>query len=238
MWPSIIAGGASLLGSIFSSDTSAKNTQAQIQASQQQQATQNEFSERMSNTAYQRASSDMQKAGLNPMMMFGSGSAASSPSGSSIQAPMPQNTSPMAGLGPAVTKAMDAAVTAKTLDKTSEEIANLKVENAKLMADVDLSRVHGSLGTQQIKNLEIERQTKELGLPAAQVGEKSAKDVLSMPDDIRKGINQGKYQDSHVGGAVGGFVGAIRHSAKKAGEYFSGGSSFSDRFDAAYGNSK
>jgi hypothetical protein len=37
------------------------------------------FSERMSSTAYQRATKDMLEAGLNPVLMYGSGSASSTP---------------------------------------------------------------------------------------------------------------------------------------------------------------
>lgn len=48
---------------------------------------QNSFVERMSNTAYSRATADMRNAGLNPALMYGNGSAASTPSGGMASTP-------------------------------------------------------------------------------------------------------------------------------------------------------
>lgn len=150
---SLITGGASLLGGLFSSNTSAENTQANIAAQQQtnqqqmnfnaEQAQLNrDFQSQQSNTAYQRASSDMQKAGLNPAMMFGSGSAASTPSGStasaSLTAPKSEKTSPLAGLGQAASQAVTTAVQMKTMDKMAEEMALLIADKKKTDAMTDL----------------------------------------------------------------------------------------------------
>lgn len=135
----LISGGASLLGNLFSSQQSGQNVQAQNQATQQMLTQQESYNTQMSNTAYQRASADMKAAGLNPMMMFGSGSAASSPS-VSMAVPSQAKTSALGDIGPAMHGAIASAVAMKTMDKTSEEIANLQVENKKLAAGIDLLR--------------------------------------------------------------------------------------------------
>lgn len=145
MWPVIgglLSGGMGLISSMFSSDQSAKNVQAQIASSQQMQSSQNAWTEQMSNSAYQRSVRDMQLAGLNPMAMFssGSGSPASSPQASTAQTPMPQTTSKLAGLGQAAEQVFKSALDAKTFDKMTDEIANLFASRKKMEAETNLTK--------------------------------------------------------------------------------------------------
>lgn len=116
----LLVGGANLLGSVFGTTQNNQNQQQM-----QQQAEQ--YNTQMSNTAYQRATADMRAAGLNPMMMFGSGSAASSPT---IQPAL--RTSALSGAGPAAEAAIGTAVKMRTADAT---INNLVEQNAKIKAE-------------------------------------------------------------------------------------------------------
>ena len=94
---------------------------------QQMMAQQQSFQERMSSTAYQRASSDMTAAGLNPMMMFSSGSAASTPAGAS---PSPNVKSGVDS--DSMQRAISTATQMKVADAT---INNLVEQNAKIKAE-------------------------------------------------------------------------------------------------------
>lgn len=156
----LISGGLGLIGSMFSSDTAKDNTSANIamqnqtnvmnaaeaqknrEFQQDQAGTQRMFQESMSNTAYARASADMQRAGLNPAMMFGSAGSASSPAGSSpsgstasFGTARSENRSALQDLGKVADNAVSTAINVKTYEKMTEEIANLKAQEARTQAE-------------------------------------------------------------------------------------------------------
>ena len=174
MWPilgGLLTGGMNLLGGLFSSQTSAANTQAQIQAQEgmqlqsqafnrEQAQVQRDWQTQMSNTAYQRASADMKAAGLNPMMMFGSGAAAGTPSGAVASSgtpsvPMPQNTHPFARIGEAARSMIDGIVSAKTVEKMGEEIAKLKTAQQVDKAEEYATRELGDVRREEVPHVRL-----------------------------------------------------------------------------------
>lgn len=130
-----------------------------------------DYSTQMSNTAYQRASADMKSAGLNPMMMAGGSMNASTPSpatasGSAASTstptvPMPQNKAALGELGQNISRGIDAAVTAKTMEKMTDEIANLKSTNAKIAADTLVSKATVPLTNAQTAKVSAEKSNVE-----------------------------------------------------------------------------
>lgn len=115
--PGLIAGAAGLLGGVEANQASERVAREQM-----------DFQERMSNTAYQRATADMRMAGINPALAYMQGGA-SSPSGAMAT----QNDV----ISPAVSSAMGAARLKKDMDLTTQQ-TNTQREQSRLtrnMAD-------------------------------------------------------------------------------------------------------
>lgn len=127
---------------------------------QKESGRQRRFQERMSSTAYQRSRSDMEAAGMNPMLAYSHGSA-STPSGA------------MAGV-PDFGGSADTAVSAW---RTKYEIKNIKKQNALIGAQTDdwLAKVKVTKAQEDM----IRKQIKSMGWkePAAAAGS-SARSVL------------------------------------------------------------
>ena len=170
----LISGGSSILGGLVQGGWGAANAnsaanqnqqnawlnaQWNLAAQQQNQA----WMEQMSNTAYQRSTKDMRAAGLNPALMYGSGSAASTPSSSPAQMNQPTNR-PIAPssdpITPAVNSAVQAYTTVQAMKKMAAETENVKATNslinaqaADTLAHVDVNKVAPQVAAAQKENL-------------------------------------------------------------------------------------
>ena len=127
--------GAELLGGALGAFSARDQNSANAAAIKQQE----DFQERMSGTAYQRAMADMSKAGLNPMLAYMQGGA-SSPSGAILP--------PTGVTGAAVSSAMDAARFKSDFATANANRALLASQKAK----VDQDAIGSGLANEAAKN--------------------------------------------------------------------------------------
>lgn len=112
--PQAIGLGSAVLGFMGQKDTNEANTALGRE--------QMEFQERMSSTAYQRAVTDMQKSGLNPMLAYSQGGA-SSPVGA-----MPQVQNAVSAGAASASQSMNVLRDVQQLEATKAQIEKLKAE--------------------------------------------------------------------------------------------------------------
>jgi len=143
MWGAIAAAGGQLAGNIMQSDSQwSKDNKARhfnmVEARKnrkftaQQAQINRQFQMNMSNTAYQRSTADMRKAGINPMLAFSQGGASTpsgdAGSGSQASTSASQSINPLEGV---VSSALETKRLKKDIMLADQELQNKKAEESR-----------------------------------------------------------------------------------------------------------
>lgn len=151
-----------LIGGAFSLIGGRRRNRAQMRMAREQMR----FQERMSSTAFQRQTKDLERAGLNRILGL-SGQGASSPSGA------------MAQIQDIVTPAVNTAIAAR---RASQEIKNLRAQEKLTTAQADVLQGPAQIGTATGKFLEGIKRKYEGRTPLNQM------DYSSMWDQIKRDL--------------------------------------------------
>lgn len=173
MFGEIIAAGIGAAAGIFGQERA--NDANREMAERQMQ-----FQERMSSTAYQRATADMKAAGINPMVAYSKGGA-SSPGGASATM---QNT--MEGVERAATSAVqmrrqraEMENLAETNKLIQDQAAKTKAETIKTGVDTKVSASTYAVNSELFEKIRAEKENVMQGTELLKANTASAKEALA-----------------------------------------------------------
>lgn len=145
----------------------------------------NAFSERMSNSAYQRVMDDMKKAGLNPMLAFSQGGA-STPS-PNVPSVTPVNRSKLGEF------AMNTAMSAGSLKNATALAANTMVDSQQ---NRTLSATQSAKNVADTERIALDTKLKQKELPTAELTGDLSKQATSILNKLMDGIRNSAKPDA------------------------------------------
>lgn len=133
------------MGIVGSSQAQKETNEQNVMLAREQMA----FQERMSSTAYQRATEDMRKAGINPMLAVSQGGA-SSPSGSLARVENPI----AAGMGSAAQAAQTAAAYQQA-EQSKAQVENIHAQTDKIKSETLDQTLNSAVTAQALKEAQF-----------------------------------------------------------------------------------
>lgn len=179
-----------------------------------------QFSERMSNTQWQRGVADMRAAGINPMLMATRGAPASSPSGDTSAGSSTRVDNPFGNVGTHINNAFKAYM-------LKQEMDNMQKQNQKLDSDILLARQNANTAKALEGSYKVNTKLNSLDLPRRENESKAQKSFLGK---VAPYVSMGSNLLGDVIGAAVPVVSGVRNVMKmfKFGRT-SGGTSFNRR---------